>query len=388
MIPEQRRIGDEASGVLDKDIAPVRLLRRVARRDNNLEVGRAGVGANKEAIAVIHDLVVESRPARRDEPGRKGRMVEIDDQRLRGVVAMHRNDGGAAEARGFYADEPGRIVLHEHFDVVGLRGREPMQHDAAGAVTLILLDIEKRQRIAPSKQCLRSLRRRGRQGPSRARKVANRNGQHLGAEVVGAPGEFRMIRRMAPADEMKERLALGARVAVDEHRLRAAPAGLAAIDAALAAATKAGVIGPWPVDLRRLAVILLEARAHLALELFLQAERRRQNGVGIGVLGLEQRADVGRQLARIAQHLAPVLRPHPGVIVGPGKTVRGERSRPNFGARRRGRRGVRTRKDRLGSRACHGARAPRESARKAAGTSDGASQKAAAPAVRSSSAPP
>ena len=128
-----------------------------------------------------------------------------------------------------------------------------------------------------------------------------------------------MIRRMAPAGEMKERLALGARVAVDEHRLRAAPAGLTAIDAALAAATKARIICPRPVDLRRLAVVLLEARAHLALEFFLQAERRRQNGVGIGVLGLEQRADVGRQPARIAQHLAPVVGPHPGVIVDPGQ---------------------------------------------------------------------
>ena len=134
-----------------------------------------------------------------------------------------------------------------------------------------------------------------------------------------------MIGRMTRAGEMKKRLSLGARIAVDQHRLGAAFARLAAINAALAAGTKARVIGPWPIDLRRLAVILFEARAHFALELFLQAERRRQHRVGIGVLSLQQRADVGGQLAWIAQHLAPIVGPHPGIVVHPRKAVCGER---------------------------------------------------------------
>src|SRR5580698_133866 len=86
-----------------------------------------------------------------------------------------------------------------------------------------------------------------------------------------------MIGRMTRASEMKKRLSLGAGVAVNQHRLRAALAGLPAIDAALAAGTKARVIGPRPVDLRRLAVILLEASAHCALDLLLQSKRRRQS---------------------------------------------------------------------------------------------------------------
>src|SRR6202166_1482681 len=106
---------------------------------------------------------------------------------------------------------------------------------------------------------------------------------------------------MTRASEVKESISFGARVAVDQHRLLAALAGPAAIDAALAAGTKTRVIGPWPVDLRRLAVILFEARAHFALKLFPQAKRRRQHRVRIGVLGLQQRADVGRQLGRGAQ---------------------------------------------------------------------------------------
>ena len=196
---------------------------------------------------------------------------------------------------------------------------------------------------------------------------------------------------MTGAGEMKKSLSFGARIAVDQHRLRAALAGLAAIDAALAAGTKARVIGPRPVDLRRLAVILLEASAHFPLELFLQSERRRQSRVGIGVLGLQQRADVGRQPARIAQHLAPIVRPDPGIIVGPGNAVAGQKRRPDLGARGRDDRGLRARlARRLGSDAGHGGRvlSARGSAQKAAGTCEGASHRAAAPAARSSSAPP
>src|ERR1700722_13927441 len=107
-----------------------------------------------------------------------------------------------------------------------------------------------------------------------------------------------MIGRMTRAGQMKKRLSLGARIAVDQNRLLTAFARLAAINATLAAGTKARVIGPRPIRLRRLAVILFEARPHFALELFLQAKRRRQHRVGIGVLSLEERPDVGRQPAR------------------------------------------------------------------------------------------
>src|ERR1700722_12120486 len=139
-----------------------------------------------------------------------------------------------------------------------------MQHDTARPVALVLLDVEKRLRVARPDDL--SGRPNDVVGKVRlALEVADCNCQHLGAEVVGAPGELRMVRRMTGAGEMKKRLSLGARVAVNQHRLRAARAGLAAVDAALAAGTKPRIIRPWPVDLRRLAVILFEARAHFAL---------------------------------------------------------------------------------------------------------------------------
>ena len=143
----------------------------------------------------------------------------------------------------------------------------------------------------------------------------------------------------------------------------------------LAAVAKARVIGPRPVDLRRLAVVLLEARAHLALKLLLQGQCRREQRVGISVFGLEERANVARQLARIAQDLAPVLSPDPGIIVGPGEAVGGEPRWPNLGAGRRRDWGFPAcSADRSRSRVSHGAPrspkgSPSGSAKKAAGTS-------------------
>jgi hypothetical protein len=126
-----------------RQIAPVSLLWRVARRDDDLEVGRIRIGADKETIAVIHHLVVQPRAARRDEPGRSGRMIEICDQGFRSVVAVHRDNGRATETRRLNADEPGRVGFHEDLDVVSLRGPQAMQHHPARAVALVLLDVKK-----------------------------------------------------------------------------------------------------------------------------------------------------------------------------------------------------------------------------------------------------
>src|ERR1700688_4553372 len=102
-----------------------------------------------------------------------------------------------------------------------------MQHDTARAVALVLLDIEKRLRIA------RPYDVSGRPDDKvdevrTALKVPDRNCQHLGAEVVRAPGEFRMVRRMTRAGEVKKRFSLGPRIAVDQNRLLAAFPRLAA----------------------------------------------------------------------------------------------------------------------------------------------------------------
>ena len=71
-------------------------------------------------------------------------MIEIDDPRFRSVVAVHRDNGRAAETRRLNADEPGRVGFHEDLDIVGLRGSQAMQHHPARAMVLVLLDVKKR----------------------------------------------------------------------------------------------------------------------------------------------------------------------------------------------------------------------------------------------------
>ena len=189
LVSEQRCVGDETPVALGDEIAPVCLLRRIARRDNDLEVGRVRVGADKETIAVIHHIVVQPRAARRDEPGRSGRMIEIHDQGFRSVVAMHGDYRRATETRRLNADEPGRVGFHEDLDIVSLRGPQTMQHHSARAVALILLDIKKGLGIPRPDDV--PCRPDDIVGKVRlALKITDRNCQHLGAEVVRAPGEF------------------------------------------------------------------------------------------------------------------------------------------------------------------------------------------------------
>ena len=71
-------------------------------------------------------------------------MIEIHNQGFRSVVAVHRNNGRAAETGRLDADEPGRVGFHEDLDIVGLRGPQAMQHHTARAMALVLLDVEKR----------------------------------------------------------------------------------------------------------------------------------------------------------------------------------------------------------------------------------------------------
>ena len=301
--------------------APVRFAWRLARRGDDFEVARAvGVGLDVEDVAVIHRLVAQAQPARRDQQRRRGRIVEIDDARLRRVVAVHGNDRSAGEPRRRDRDEPGGIGLLENDGVLALRGAEAMQHHPPGAMVFVLRDVEKGARIARphgvAGGVLDAVGQVGARGD-----VAHADRIHLGALVVGAPGEFPVIGRMARAREVEERFRVGALVAVEQHRFLAARARPAAEDALLAAVAEARIIGPGAVRLGNLAVVLLQPRAHLAHELALKRAGRPENLVGVGVLRLEQRANVGRQRFRVAQHLAPVVGANPGVVVAPGDAV-------------------------------------------------------------------
>ena len=190
---EQGGGGDEAAVAMRDNIAPVRFFRSVAWRGDDLEIARAGVDAKVEAVAVVHHVVEEAGPSGRDQPRLRHRRAEIDDMRLRTVMPMHDDERRPAEPRRLEADEPGRVPLHEHFDVVALRRSQPMQHDAEGTMAFVLLDIEERLGVGrPDDVVGRIDDAVGEILP--ALEVAHGDRQDLRAEVVGAPGKFRMVR--------------------------------------------------------------------------------------------------------------------------------------------------------------------------------------------------
>ena len=219
--------------------------------------------------------------------------------RLRAVVAVHVDHRRAAGERARDADEPGGIRLGEDFRVLALIRPEPVQHHAERAVALVLLDIEEPGRIARPDDVGRGVDHAVGEVLPRG-EIAHAKGQEFRAELVGAPGEFRMIGRMARRREAEEGLAGGERVAVDEDRLLAAVARPAAEDAVLAARAEPRIIGPGAVGLRRLAVVLLDPRPHFGDQGFLQVRGRGERRVGVGVLafraapGCRGRAQPGR----------------------------------------------------------------------------------------------
>ena len=172
-----------------------------------------------KAVAVVHHVVEEARPPRRDQPGaRSGASrsttcvseaswpcTEMSAKRPSRVGSMAMNQAGSFSTK----------ISTSSLCVVPSRCSITRQR----TMVFVLLDIEERLANRGSRRCRRSHSRRGRRDRrphSRSRTAMVRS---LGAEVVGAPGEFRMVRRMAGGGEVEERLALSPRVAVDQHRL-------------------------------------------------------------------------------------------------------------------------------------------------------------------------
>ena len=147
------------------------------------------------------------------------------------------------------------------------------------------------------------------------REVAHLDGVEFGPLGVGAPRQEAMIVSGRGIAEFKVVEALGQRVAVEEQSFATTAPRDAAHEFVLPPFPVARVIFERPVRNRYVGVLLLDAAAHLDLETLLERLRRGHHVVGVAVLGVEQVADGARQLARIAEHLAPVVGAHPGVVV-------------------------------------------------------------------------
>ena len=144
---------------------------------------------------------------------------------------------------------------------------------------------------------------------------------------VGAPGEKLVIEGMLGAAEIEKGVAFGFLVAVEHDRLAATTPVLARDEGMLPALAVAGEVCEGPVRLRHRGIVLLDARAHLGDEALLQVFGLGEGRGRVGILPFEMAADFARQARGILQHLFPVRRLEPGIVVANLGAVHGRHAR-------------------------------------------------------------
>ena len=165
--------------------------------------------------------------------------------------------------------------------------------------------------------------------------VAHMQLKELRALVVEGPEQAGVVRRVVGRTEAKVRLAFRQPVAVQQHLLRAALAGRAEEARLLAAPAVGRAVGIRAVLGGNRRVVFLDAPLHLGEKCFPQFLRIRHQFRLVGVLGLQMGADGGIQTGRVLEHLLPVRRAQPGILVDAGDAVMRVGLGPPFGLRRR-----------------------------------------------------
>ena len=220
-----------------------------------------------------------------------------------------------AAARAFLdAREPAAVLFLVDEDVVALRRAQPMAVDLQRPVVLVEADIEEERRIAAPHDVAAGLLDDVGQVLA-GLPASHADGEILRAAQVGAPGFEAMVRRMLRLAEIEILRRLGQRVAVEDDLGIAAVARRAADQLVLAALAIFPEIGERTVRLRHARIVLLDAPAHLGDQRLLQRLHRPEDRLGVAVLRLQVRPDVGIEQRRIAQHLLPVVVLQPGIVV-------------------------------------------------------------------------
>ena len=94
------------------------------------------------------------------------------------------------------------------------------------------------------------------------------------------------------------------------------------------------IIGVRPIGCGHRGIVFLDAALHLGEQLLLQRRRVGHHRFVIGVLALEEVADVLRQQRGIVHHLLPVVGLQPVIVVALLVAVPGFDARALFGPRR------------------------------------------------------
>ena len=280
------------------------------------------------------ELVFESRC--NDQRLRTGFGVRPQVAVLAGC-ALGGNDENELIALRFADVEEVTVVRFLVDQPVFARGRaDDMVLDPLWALVVVALDVVEGLRVGGPDD--RAVGRRDRLGVLLAGvDRANANVVVLRSELVDTVSDESMIRTMVDCGDSKELFAFALEVAVIENRLGAALAGSAYVDRVLAALAESNGIGELPVDFGHRAVVLLDTAAHFLEELLAKRFEVASGVFVIGILGVEMRANVRIERARVTQDLLPVRVTQPGIVVDALDAVLFDFDRALFGLRWSGR---------------------------------------------------
>ncbi len=328
---EQFEAFDEHRIVVRDPVLPLRTRGRIGRCGDQLEVLRTVIGADHPAAIVVVGVVLDIALARRQH-GEVGRVAGRRVTLFRGHGAVHA-DGDEAIVAGAADAHVEAVVLLFVDDGVGAgRGAQHVLLHAHGQQRFrIVLDVQHGAVVV---------------GPDQvARAAGDHIGQHLAggqvleadgvlaaADIIIGPGQQLVVLADFHRADAEIALAGSHRVDVQQDFLGGLHAALAAcVDRVVLAGFEAAVVPVATLARRHAGIVLLDAADDLLVKGVFQRLQRRQQLVGIGILGLQ-----------VGQHvLVPALVvAQPVIVIVAGRAERRlDHMRMLGGIRRNGRSG-------------------------------------------------
>ncbi len=303
-------------------------LRVVRRHGDELEVQGVVIVQDEQAVLAVHDRVLErvlhALPPRPYRTRLRGDVTgQVDEVLLARDAGAHADHEVATAARDPGAEPELLVGLVEELDVVRHRGPEPVQPQGVRTPGLVAGRVEDAGAVGGEERAAGVRDLVGERDPRL--QVADAHGVELVALEVRRPQQLRRVVGGVERAEREELVPLRLGVAVQQHHLsgdghprletRRRPVALdgggPAVDAVLRAFLGAAVVPPVSASRRHGEIRLL----HAALDLLEQrlAERRqmRRLRLGVRVLGLQVRDDLGgvlgtQPLVRVVDRVAVV----------------------------------------------------------------------------------
>ena len=328
---------DQRARTMGNKVLPVLATRIVERgRDDLVIDGTIQICPEVETVAGFGEIVFNVILAGRDQHRIGSRIIGVEQADLvRGVPAGIDDDVIIVVAQ---TDRDEIAVIGLLIDQLGRTAIGGLTIDPLGPAIIVAPDPVQRGAVIGPGEIARAFVGQGRDDGAGG-DVLDPDLVILGTAHIDAEGDIAVVGRVLHVGEVEivEIGRLG--VAINEDFLLADQLTGLRVDRAaredriLAALAIAGEIGVVAIPLGDRAVIFLDAATDLLEDSLLQCLCRCHDGVEIGILRVQQRADIAVQDVRLAHDLLPVFVLDPLVFVDPGEADLFDRDRTLLGAR-------------------------------------------------------